>query len=65
MLVVADRCRSPTLERRLAVPERPKKSATSPPGPMFAEQCIGTHRRGRQFMTVKIDFDPPASSCRR
>src|SRR3546814_14551043 len=32
----------------LPVPERPKKIAVSPVGPMFAEQCIGsTSRSGR------------------
>jgi hypothetical protein len=45
------------------VPERPKNTATSPPEPTFAEQCIGnTPSSGRRsFMTVKIDFliSPP------
>ena len=29
----------------LPVPDNPKKTATSPPEPMFAEQCIGSTRR--------------------
>ena len=42
----------------LPVPERPKKIATSPSAPTFAEQCIGkTPSSGsRSFITVKIDF---------
>ncbi len=40
------------------VPERPKKTATVPSSPTFAEQCIGrTPSSGsRSFITVKIDF---------
>ena len=42
----------------LPVPESPKKTATRPSSPTFAEQCIGrTPSSGsRSFITVKIDF---------
>ena len=42
----------------MPVPESPKKTATWPSSPTFAEQCIGrTPSSGsRSFMTVKIDF---------
>ena len=40
------------------MPERPKKTATRPSSPTFAEQCIGkTPSSGsRSFISVKIDF---------
>jgi len=42
----------------LPVPDRPKKIATSPASPTFAEQCIGKtpSSSSRSFITVKIDF---------
>ena len=42
----------------LPVPERPKKTATLPSSPTFAEQCIGStpSSGSRSFMTVKIAF---------
>jgi hypothetical protein len=42
----------------LPVPESPKKTAVSPSGPSFAEQCmVSTPRCGsRKFITLKIDF---------
>jgi hypothetical protein len=42
----------------LPVPDRPKKIATLPSSPTFAEQCIGkTPSSGRRsFISVKIDF---------
>ena len=59
-------CSSSPISRRsgsaesvvLPVPERPKKTATSPSSPTLAEQCIGnTPSSGsRSFITVKIDF---------
>ena len=50
MLVVADQraARDRPTSVVLPVPERPKKIAVSPFGPMFAEQCIGMTPCARQ-----------------
>ena len=42
----------------MPVPESPKKIATSPSAPTFAEQCIGStpSSGSRSFMSEKIDF---------
>ncbi len=59
MLVVAnERALGVGGERRLPVPDRPKKMAERPSSPTFAEQCIGsTSSSGSlSFMTVKTDF---------
>ena len=42
----------------MPVPDRPKNSAASPPGPTFTDECIGrTPSSGsRKFITVNADF---------